>query len=152
MSSSFIIMLFPFSRLFAYVHTSLSGPCRCENVCMCACLECLPSGQPSFSGGFRVFVIATRKYICMSVCMSICLYVRRGAAIPQRDLYHNVFAVTASWLQTSTLEILWKSGSHILCTGLLVDVLTRRHHIIPPNLHACMHTSLEKCWFIFQIS
>ena len=54
---------------------------------------------------------------------------RRGAATPLRALYHNVFAATALWLQTSTLQTLWKSGSYILCTGLLVDLLTRRHDI-----------------------
>ena len=31
---------------------------------------------------------------------------RRGAAAPLWDLYHNVFAATAFWLQTSTLQAL----------------------------------------------
>ena len=31
---------------------------------------------------------------------------RRGDAAPLRDLYHNVFAATAFWLQTSTLQTL----------------------------------------------
>ena len=81
-----------------------------------ACLECLPS----FSGGFRVFMILTRTYVCMydlpndffgilghiRVLPPPCRQLRRGAAAPLRDLYHNVFAATAFWLQTSTLQAL----------------------------------------------
>ena len=72
--------IFPCLRFFAYVRTSFSGHSRCVYVCMRACLECLSS----FSGGFRVFLIATRKYACMySVCMydyvemimNVCMFV-----------------------------------------------------------------------------
>ena len=71
-------------------------------MCMCACLECLPSGLPSFSGGFRIFLIATRKYVCMYaftkevskyVFMYVCVCVlsmKESCPSEERDIYEKL--------------------------------------------------------------